>query len=42
MWATAHRTVNLAGVPTEAWNEQGEQQRFQKYALLLVLRQEPA
>src|SRR5262245_65229582 len=28
--------------PTERWNEQGRQWRFQEYALLLVLRQEPA
>jgi hypothetical protein len=42
MWTAAHRAADLAGVLTEAWNEQGEQQRFKKHPVLLVLRQESA
>src|SRR5216683_302291 len=43
LWSVAERPVCARGNrPTERWNEQSRQWRFQEYALLLVLRQEPA
>src|SRR5215469_16774725 len=43
LWSVAERAVCARGNrPTERWNEQSRQRRFQEYALLLVLRQEPA
>src|SRR5215467_12940556 len=43
LWSVAERPVCARGSrPTERWNEQSRQWRFQEYALLLVLRQEPA
>src|SRR6516164_1334071 len=43
LWSVAERPLCARGNrPTERWNEQSRQWRFQEYALLLVLRQEPA